>query len=73
MQIIPLQMIDDGAKFKMPGKNTVFTKINNLAIIELEQFTKDGHPYSENRLACKCKTANGRIFTEDGFFMVEQL
>ena len=73
MRLIPLQMIDDGAQFKMPGKHTVFTKINNLAIIQLERLTEEGICYLENRLACKCKTAKGKIFTEDGFFVVEQL
>jgi hypothetical protein len=66
-------MIDDGAKFKMPGKSTLFTKISNLAIIQLERLTEEGIPYLENRLACRCKTAKGKIFTEDGFFVVEQV
>ena len=73
MRLIPLQMIDDGAQFKMPGKSTVFTKINNLATIQLERITEEGISYLENRLACRCKTSKGKIFTEDGFFVVEQL
>ena len=73
MRTIPLQMIDDGGKFRFPGKRAVFTKTNNLALIGVEGRKEDGSVYVENRPACTCKTRDGKIFNQDWFSLVEEI
>ena len=73
MRTIPLQMIEDGGKFRFPGKKTIFTKANNLAMIGIEGHKEDGSAYIENRPACMCKTRDGKIFNQDWFSLVEEI
>lgn len=73
MPILPLHMINDGGCFRMPGKKAIFTKTNNLGTLDVLLHKQDGEAYVETRPACKCKTSNGKIFTEDWFFMVEEI
>jgi hypothetical protein len=73
MRTIPLQMIEDGGKFRFPGKQVIFTKTNNMATISIEGRKTDGSCYIEDRPACVCRTPKGKIFNQDWFSLVEEI
>jgi hypothetical protein len=66
-------MIEDGSRFRFPGKKAVFIKANNFAMIGVEGHKEDGTIFIENRPACMCKTKEGKIFNQDWFSLVEEI
>lgn len=76
MALIPLYMLQDGAKFRIEGRRRIFTKKNNLATIltpDPKYYTGEATCTHISEAACYCKTSSGRIFVKKWFDFVEEI
>ena len=72
--MVPVYCLAEGAKFKLPGKRKVFTKKNNLATINIQNYDENGlSTMVTTEPACYCKTSSGRIFIKRWWDFVEEI
>jgi hypothetical protein len=61
-KLIPLYMVADGSKFRVPDKRKVFTKMNSHQTIRFQNYTTDGISVIDTKPACGCKNSSGKTF-----------
>lgn len=59
-QLIPLYMVADSGKFRVPHKRKVYTKVNNHQTIRFQGYTAEGVAVIDTKPACACKDSSGR-------------
>ena len=72
--MIPLYCLENGAKFKIPGRRKVFTKKDNLATFHIQNYDEAGLSTTvATEAACYCKNSSGRTFIKRWWDFVEEV